>query len=127
MGIRFQSNPVTVSPTNGSANAILIPEMTFSFTLEKTAPILIMFSGTFSNSNNNQGAIVTCVIDGVSKANMQRTTQEGGAGNNSTITTQGWFYLCPGSHTISMFFVATANTATAAGIERSLTIIEEEL
>jgi len=127
MSIRFQSIATTVGPTNGSANAILIPEMTYTFNLDITALIEILFSGTFSNTNANRGAIITCIIDGVSAANMQRTVNIAGAGNDTPISTQGMFYLCPGTHTISMFFVADVNTATAVGIERSLTIIEEEL
>jgi len=123
--IRLQTNATTSAPTRDSVNT-LMPEMSLSFTLLKSSVLQVLFSGTFSNSNNDRGGIFQCVVDGVSDAQMQRQFL-GQAGNPQCIAMQKLLYLTPGTHTVEIWWAATANTLTAAGIERSLTILEEAI
>jgi hypothetical protein len=124
--IMLQTLARTSGPTRDT-NAALMPEMSLSFTLLKTAPILIMFSGVFSNSNSNQGGTFDCVIDGQPDLEMRRIVQFGGAANPYVVSMQKLVYLTPCTHLVEVWWVASANTLTNAGIQRSLTIIEEEL
>jgi hypothetical protein len=125
MAVRLQSNAVTSGPTKNNVSA-LMPEMTLSFTLAKTVPIFVFFSGTFSNSNSDQGGIFRCLVDGQSDVQMQRQFAAQ-ADAKTVVSMQKILYLTPGNHTIAIWWAATANTLTAVGIERILTVLEEEL
>jgi len=125
--IRLQTIALTSAPTRDNAlPTTLVPEMTLSFTLLKTTRMFVWFSGTFSNSNSNQGGTFQCVVDGVSDVEMQRTQKMGGGDNGFVVVMQKLLYLTPGTHTVAIYWAASANTLTAVGLERSLTVSEEE-
>jgi hypothetical protein len=127
MAVRLQTNAVTASPTKANATPALCPEMTLSFTLTHTKTIFVMFSGSFNNDTNNRGGVFYCMIDGVSDVQMEREFQQASAGAATVVMTKV-LYLCPGPHTIEVWWQnGGAGTLTAIGVRRTLTVWEEEL
>ena len=124
--IRLQTLATTVTPTRDTTPA-LMPQMTKTFTLGVTSPILIFFSGTFSNSNNDRGGTFSCMIDDQSDAEMQRNVLFSGANDPYVVSMQKMVYLTPGTHTVEIWWAASANTLSNTGIQRSLTILEVSL
>ena len=122
--IIYQTVATTSAPTVSNATPILLPEMTKTFYLDKTYPILIMFSASFASGSNSHGAIFDIKIDGQNDLEMRREALMQNTAY-STVSSQKMVYLCEGTHTVeAWWYTDGTGTATALGIARSLTIIQ---
>ena len=89
---------------------------------------MIWYSIDVSSSSNNHGGDIFCYIDGQSDAELRRTILIAGANNPTPVSGQKLLYLTPTTHTIQLWWATDGTgTLTATGIQRSLTILEEEL
>jgi hypothetical protein len=127
MRISLQTNAVTSAPTKNNNTPALIPEMTLSFTLAKSAPIFVFFSGSFSDNADRSGGTFSLMVDGQADVHATRRF-EGTTGDNCQITMQKRLYLTPGPHTVEVWWQNNgAGTITGYLLSRSMTLYEEEI
>lgn len=120
----FQTVGTTLDPTTTSTDFVDLPEMSITITTGAN-PVLILFTGVFSNKMACKGCIITLVIDGTEVApRYRRTCASSTADAMGIITLACIEELSTGTHTIKIQWKIDAGTGVAIKDTRALQVID---
>lgn len=127
MAVRLQTLAVTSGPTMASATPSLMPEMSLTFRVGVTAPFLVTFSCTLTNTakGTNQGDVFL-VLDGTADIETNRQFSIATAIYDCISITK-ILWLTPMQHTVQIFWDCPAQAVICDNISRSLSILEVSL
>ena len=127
MAVRLQTVATTSAPTMASATPALMPEMSLTFSVDKTAPFLVTFSCTLTNTakGTNQGDVFL-VLDGTADIETNRQFSTVTALYDCIAITK-ILWLTPRTHTIQVYWDCPTQAVICDNISRSLSILEVSL
>ena len=127
MAVRLQTVAITSAPTMASATPALMPEMSLTFSVDRSVPFLVTFSCTLTNTakGTNQGDVFL-VLDGTQDIETNRQFSIA-AGIYDCISITKILWLTPMQHTIQVFWDCPTQAVVCDNISRSLSILEVEI